>query len=78
MKKRLIAFLLICLMALSFAIPAMAAEATATQQPCEVETQETTPFTEMTQLHFRNYGGVIQMRVWSITNGRWLTDWISA
>jgi hypothetical protein len=65
-------------MALSFSIPAMAAEATATQQLCEAETQEIAPFTEMTQTVWRNYGGVIQMRVWSITNGRWLTDWISA
>jgi len=65
-------------MAFSFAIPAMATEATATQQVSEAEAQEIVPLTEMTRLYFRWYGGVLQMRVWSITNGRWLTDWISA
>ena len=75
-KKRLAVFLFISLMAFSFAIPAMATEATVPQQVSEVEAQEIVPLTEMTRLYWRTYHGVLQMRVWSITNGRWLTDWI--
>ena len=76
-KKKLVVFLLISLMALSFAIPVMATEATVTQHIYEVETQEVVPFTEITWTYWRNYGGQLQMRVWSVTNGRWLTDWMN-
>lgn len=76
MKKRLIAFLLISMMALSFAVPAMAAEAVVTDQISAEAEQEIAPRTEMTRIYFRNYNGRPQARVWSITNGRWITDWM--
>jgi len=76
MKKRIMVFLLVCTMALSFAIPAMAASETIAVEPTNVETeQEVTPFHEFTQIAFRTYHGVLQWRVWSLTNGRWLTEW---
>jgi len=75
-KKRIVVFLLIGLMALSFNIPVLANEVYVTQYMSEAETQEITPFTEMTRSYWRNYGGQIQFRIWSITNARWLTDWI--
>jgi len=62
-------------MALSFAVPAMAAEAVSKYTVVE---EEAAPRTEMTQIFWRNYQGVLQFRVWSITNGRWLTEWTNA
>ena len=57
MKKGLVAFLLICVMVLSFAVPAMASTAVISE-PISVATggeQEIAPFTEMTKIDlFRN------------------------
>ena len=76
MKKRLLVCLFAGLMALSFAIPVMAAEVT-TAKPifAEMGYEEISPLNEMTRIYFRIYHGQLQMRVWSITNGRWITDW---
>ena len=77
MKKKIIACLFACAMALTFAMPVMATDVTVAA-PVDVVTeveQEVAPFSEMTQIVFRTYGGVLQFRVWSITNGRWLTPW---
>jgi len=62
-------------MILSFAVPAMAMEVKEIELTSTVEWQEITPHTEMTRIYWRNYGGQIQWRVWSITNGRWMTEW---
>lgn len=35
-----------------------------------------TPQTEEVEWIFRDYYGVIQKRLWSITYGVWLTDWM--
>lgn len=35
-----------------------------------------TPRTEETAWYYRTYNGKIQMRLWSYTEGKWLTDWI--
>lgn len=76
MKKKLMTLLLIMLMAFTFAIPAMATEVVVV--PVEVTGEQTvTPHTEMTRAYFRTYRGQLQMRIWSMTNGRWLTDWIN-
>ena len=83
MKKKIITLFFICGMALFFAVPVMAqtevAVAEAVYETIEqdaVEEQGITPFTEMTRAYFRTYNGVLQFRIWSITNGRWLTYWI--
>jgi len=71
-------FLLINMVTLSFALPVMALEAVAVE-PVAVTTvteQEITPRTNMTRTYWRTYNGQLQMRVWSITNGRWMTDWM--
>lgn len=60
---------------LFFAAPVMAAETVITESTNIVTEQEITPRTNMTRIYFRNYGGVIQFRVWSITNGKWMTEW---
>ena len=31
---------------------------------------------EQTEWHYRINNGVLEKRLWSITYGRWLTDWI--
>ena len=61
-------------MAFSFTAPAMA---TAYVEPIsEASGQEiSTIDTEMTQFYWRTYNGKLQYRVWSITYGRWITDW---
>jgi len=75
-KKRLLMFFIICVMSLSFAAPAMAATTFPTQTICETSGQESsTEETEMTQIYHRWYEGRLQFRVWSITYGRWLTEW---
>lgn len=33
-------------------------------------------YAQKTQWVYRTYKGRRQMRLWSITEGRWLTDWI--
>ena len=81
MKKKLIICILICVMALSYTNPVMAtnvvvAESLAVNtELAETAEQEIAPFNEMTRIYVRTYHGVLQFRVWSITNGRWLTDW---
>lgn len=79
MKKRFVACVFVIVMALSFAVPVLAADA-AVAEPLnlvlEQENVEVTPFNEMTQIYFRWHNGNLQFRVWSITNGRWITDWL--
>ena len=72
MKRRLLVCLVACVMALSFAVPAMAAEVASKYTVVE---EEVAPRSDMTQIYFRTYNGRLQFRVWSITNGRWLTEW---
>ena len=76
MKKRLVAFLLVCVVALSFAVvPAMAAEVVAPEPVNATAEQGIVPATHMVQMFWRTYHGVLQWRLWSITDGRWLSDW---
>jgi len=80
MKKKLFLCLFACIMALTFAVPTMAAGADF-REPVRVEQDvepfaEITPFAEVTQIVFRTYHGVLQWRVWSVTWGRWITDWL--
>lgn len=37
---------------------------------------EITPYVEVTTWYFRNTAKGKQKRLWSITYGKWLTDWI--
>jgi hypothetical protein len=77
-KKRLLLFLCVSMMALSFAVPVMAVE-TVVLEPVNISAEQgITPDTEMTRIFWRTYNGQLQWRVWSITNGRWLTDWANA
>ena len=81
MKHKLLAFLLIMVITLSFAVPVMAKTQTVLPLTiAESTTMETehsiTPFIEQTRSYWRTYGGQLQFRIWGVTSARWLTDWI--
>ncbi len=42
----------------------------------ETENSEIQPRVEETRWYYREIDGVGYMRLWSITYGRWLTDWM--
>ena len=75
-KKTLLTAL--CLTALTFSISTSAYAGALT--PIAISEQgDVAPAAEQTQWVFRvNEDGVIQKRLWSITYGIWLTDWIDA
>ena len=78
MKKKLFVCLVVLVMSLSFAFPVVAIGAAASVTQSEAAGHEDiTPFNEVTRIYFRTYHGVLQMRVWSVTNIRWITDWIN-
>ena len=81
MRKKLITFLCASIMSLSFVIPALAMETVTTVavEPVNASAvQEISPFHEFTQFYWRWHNGQLQFRVWSITNGIWLTPWTDA
>ena len=41
-------------------------------------TTEISPYNNETQWYYRNNNGVLEKRLWSITEGRWLTAWMPA
>jgi hypothetical protein len=65
-------------MALSFAVPVMANDAIIVEPVPIYGEQTITPHTEMTRAYWRTFNGRLQFRIWSMTNGRWLTDWTDA
>ena len=84
MKKRVLTGSLVLMMAFLLAIPALAAPVQMVDVvPVSVEQIEIEGIgvfsQEMTQIFWRTTStGQLQFRVWSITNGRWLTDWLNA
>ena len=76
MKKRLVTGLLACALALSFAMPVMGNDLPIVEE-VNIESEEISePRNELTRIYLRTYQGVLQMRVWSITRGIWITDWM--
>ena len=84
MKKLFLAFVLACVVALSFSASAFStvnvSVITESTQESDlfIEGQGFEPLTEMVQVAWRNYYGQLQWRIWSITNGKWLTEWENA
>ena len=61
----------------SVTTPAFAATTEEFSPPCATQqTEQIMPLVEETVWVTRNYYGREQKRLWSITEGRWLTDWI--
>ena len=77
--KRLLSFLLALTMFLSVSSFALAecieAPDGSDVEIIAVEQGESTR-AEETIWYFRVFNGMVQKRLWSITYGRWLTDWI--
>lgn len=73
MKKKLLAAVMAGLLTLSLVGAAAAADIPPTPG---VDTEDITPFAEEREWHFRVVNGKVQMRLWSITEGKWLTDWM--
>lgn len=46
------------------------------REPVVVTTAEATPRIQEVKWVYRTYNGVLQKRLWSHTEGKWLTDWI--
>ena len=74
-KKRLILFLITALLCINtmgttvFAMETPQVTITATDEAIHIMTEET-------EWYYRYWYGVYQKRLWSITYGKWLTDWI--
>lgn len=75
MKIRLIALVLAVVMI--FSLFAFTVSAAADDQPTEGTSDGAGGTrTEEVKWYFRIYNGVVQRRLWSVTYGYWLTDWI--
>lgn len=73
--KRIVSLLLAMIVLLSVSVPAFA-----TADLPNVEDEQPAPSEgyriEQTVWFFRNNNGILEKRLWSLTYGRWLTDWI--
>lgn len=69
--KKLLAGMVLAMSLATVCIPAMPAQAATPGVGSEV-----TPNAEERQWFFRMHNGKLQRRLWSITYGKWLTDWI--
>lgn len=68
----------LCIVAtISATTPAFAATVDEVVPPCPTQqTEQIMPLIEETVWVTRNHNGQLQKRLWSITRGIWLTDWI--
>lgn len=77
--KRVLSLILALVIALSYAVPAFADTLEAPDgsdiEIIAIEPGDSTR-AEETTWYFRVYYGMLQMRKWSITYRKWLTDWI--
>ena len=78
MKKTL----LVSLMALVFAASPVTKSQCYAAQPQSYtvygRSGETSTYTEQTKWYYRTVDGKLQKRLWSITQEKWLTDWMWA
>lgn len=77
--KRILSLLLVLVLSLSIAVPAFA-DGLEAPDGSDVEIIAVKPGdstrAEETCWYYRVHNGMAQMRKWSITYGKWLTDWI--
>lgn len=71
--KNILISLLICLTLFGMVLPA---SANAVYEP-NAEESEIQPRVEETIWYYKSEDGIMYMRLWSLTYGRWLTDWIA-
>ena len=77
LKRLLVSVMLVFVMCVSL-LGTVASATEYTPVPQTVSDGEITPMAEETVWYFRNYNGQLQKRLWSITEGKWLTDWMPA
>lgn len=72
--KRILCILVICI---SFVFPVTAfADYTVPYDATPVKVSYAQPLAEQTKWYTRIHNGNLEMRLWSITYNKWLTDWI--
>ena len=71
LKNLIISSILVLLLCCSFIMPAAAAPYTPDGDPASYSITRA----EETKWYYRVNNGVMEKRLWSITNGVWLTDW---
>lgn len=74
--KKLVSMLLSLLLVLSLSVPAFAATNLPSSTVDFAAPSIEDPNAEQTVWYFRNNNGIIEKRLWSLTYGIWLTDWI--
>lgn len=75
--KKILSFLLAIIMCFSFSAVAFADNPAENDEPVTSDDAPKDPGRpEETIWYFRVWNGRNQMRLWSLTYGRWLTDWI--
>lgn len=74
--KKLVSLLLAVMMLLSVSVPAFAAHELPSRTVKMAAPMPDGINAEETEWVFRTRGGICEMRLWSITYGIWLTDWI--
>ena len=72
--KRIICALILCISSL-FSVAAFA-DYSVVDAPEAVNTSSVQPYAEETRWVTRIHNGNYEMRLWSITYNKWLTDWI--
>jgi hypothetical protein len=71
--------LLLCLTAAVLVVNVATTTAFAMSTPEESNSNQSLALkAEQTKWIYRNYNGVLQKRLWSVTNSTWLTDWMNA
>lgn len=74
--KRFISFLLALILCLSVSAVAFAETMQREEAVTFTDTTDESNRAEETIWYFRTYNGRAQMRLWSLTYRKWLTDWI--
>ncbi len=77
--KRILSLVLVLLMLVPISVTAFADSSSMAENANNetiVSMSDEPTRAEETRWYFRTYQGVFQMRLWSITYRKWLTDWI--
>lgn len=74
-KKLLAAVLIVGCLALPAAAKEVETAANINSQSFSSSGEVAMPYAEVKEWHYRYYNGRPQRRLWSVTYGRWLTDW---
>lgn len=74
--KKIKVFLLSTILCASFVTPCWASTVQCSAS-AEIVLQEVSTRSEVSKWYYRNYEGIKQKRLWSVTYGYWKTDWMS-